>query len=100
MLPPGPATDTDVERVDGTIPSATSQPAVIREWLLSNMRMAALVAANKEAQAEWAVNNRGNMTGFNENWHTQVDSVDKVNAIYKKFKVPSNANFLRKEVKY
>ena len=100
MLPPGPATDTDVARVDGTIPSATSQPAVIREWLLSNMRMAALVAANKEAQAEWAVNNRGNMTGFNENWHKQVDSVDKVNAIYKKFKVPSNANFLRKEVKY
>jgi len=97
-LPPGAASDVDVERAESTVPPANSSPQIVRSWLLGQMKIKALIAAESEAKAEYMMKNAGSLVGFNESWAAQTQTEAQTQEIYKKYGVPPTANFVRKTV--
>jgi hypothetical protein len=97
-LPPGAASDVDVERAESTVPPANSSPQIVRSWLLGQMKIKALIAAESEAKAEYMMKNAGSLVGFNESWAAQTQTEAQTQEIYKKYGVPPDANFVRKTV--
>jgi hypothetical protein len=97
-LPPGAASDVDVERAERTVPPANSSPQVVRSWLLGQMKIKALIAAESEAKAEYMMKNAGSLVGFNESWADKTQTEAQVQEIYKKYGVPPTPNFIRKTV--
>lgn len=97
-LPPGAASDVDVERAESTVPPANSSPQIVRSWLLGQMKIKALIAAESEAKAEYMMKNAGSLVGFNESWAAQTQTEAQTQEIYKKYGVPPTPNFIRKTV--
>ena len=97
-LPPGAASDVDVERAESTVPPANSSPQIVRSWLLGQMKIKALIAAESEAKAEYMMKNAGSLVGFNESWAAQTQTEAQTQKIYKKYGVPPTPNFIRKTV--
>ena len=60
-LPPGPATDRDIELALSGFPPATANPAVISSFLTGMAKMQQLVGATEAARADWLANNRGSL---------------------------------------
>jgi len=97
-LPPGTASDVDVQRAESTVPPINSNPAIIRSWLLGQMKIRALMAAEAEAKATYMSGNAGSLAGFNEGWAVKTETPSQINAIYKQFGVPATTDFVRKEI--
>ena len=97
-LPPGAASDVDVARAESTVPPANSSPQIVRSWLLGQMKIKALIAAESEAKAEYMMKNAGSLVGFNESWDAQTKTEAQTQKIYKKYGVPPTPNFIRKTV--
>lgn len=97
-LPPGAASDVDVERAESTVPPANASPSVVRSWLLGQMKIKALMAAEAEAKAEYMMVNAGSLVGFNDEWAGKSQTVEQIQAIYSKFGVPPTGNYTRKVV--
>jgi hypothetical protein len=97
-LPPGAASDVDVARAESTVPPANSSPQIVRSWLLGQMKIKALIAAESEAKAAYMMKNAGSLVGFNESWAAQTKTEAQTQEIYKKYGVPPTPNFIRKTV--
>jgi len=97
-LPPGAASDVDVQRAESTVPPANSSPQIVRSWLLGQMKIKALIAAESEAKAEYMMKNAGSLVGFNKSWAAQTQTEAQTQEIYKKYGVAPTANFVRKTV--
>ena len=97
-LPPGAASDVDVARAESTVPPANSSPQIVRSWLLGQMKIKALIAAESEAKAEYMMKNAGSLVGFNDSWAAQTQTEAQTQEIYKKYGVPPTPNFVRKTV--
>ncbi|OUW92652.1 MAG: hypothetical protein CBD88_08185 [Flavobacteriales bacterium TMED228] len=97
-LPTGAASDVDVARAESTVPPANSSPEIVRSWLLGQMKIKALIAAESEAKAEYMMKNAGSLVGFNTSWAAQAGTEEQTQEIYKKYGVPPTPNFIKKTV--
>lgn len=64
MLPPGPASDKDIQLAREGVPPATASPQVMAGYLRGMAKLAAYDAAMNSAKAEWVAQNKhqGNAT--------------------------------------
>lgn len=64
LLPPGPATDRDISRIDAGFLSETADAKEIEDWLRSYANVQKAVAARENAKADWIseVGNTGKAT--------------------------------------
>lgn len=60
-LPPGPATDKDIQLAMSGFPPETANPAVISSFLNGMAKMQRLTGAVESARADWLANNRGSL---------------------------------------
>lgn len=58
-LPPGPATDRDIQLALSGFPTETGNPQVIASFLRGVAKMKGIESATENAKAEWLANNRG-----------------------------------------
>lgn len=67
-LPPGPATDRDIQLALSGFPAETGNPQIIASFLRGVAKMKGIEAAVENSKAEWLTNNRGLLgratTGF------------------------------------
>ena len=97
-LPPGAASDVDVARAESTVPPVNSSPEIVRSWLLGQMKIKALIAAESEAKAQYMMKNAGSLVGFNDSWASQTQTEAQTQEIYKKYGVPPTPNYVKKTV--
>lgn len=58
-LPPGPATDRDIQLALSGFPTETGNPQIIASFLRGVAKMKGIESATENAKAEWLANNRG-----------------------------------------
>lgn len=58
-LPPGPATDRDIQLALSGFPTETGNPQIIASFLRGVAKMKGIESAIENAKAEWLANNRG-----------------------------------------
>jgi len=61
-LPPGPATDRDIQLALAGFPSETGNPQIIASFLRGIAKMKAVESAVEGARGEWMANNKGLLT--------------------------------------
>ena len=77
-LPPGAASDKDVEMVMKGWPSDSSNPDVIARWLRGYAKIQALVAARNAEHAKWLSQNKGDDSGFTD-WVWSKEGKEAIN---------------------
>ena len=67
-LPPGAASDKDIELAQSTVPTSTMNPAMLESYFRGVAKISAINAYKENLKANHISENNGNMAGFIEKW--------------------------------
>tara|TARA_B110000503_G_scaffold11940_2_gene16118 strand:+ start:4930 stop:6033 length:1104 start_codon:yes stop_codon:yes gene_type:complete len=84
-LPPGVASDRDIELIKRGFPNSSWSGSEIEQWLRATARVSAVFSAKKDSFADYLNNNSGNAAGFNEQWKKTLKSEGFVDSLYKEY---------------
>ena len=71
-LPPGVASDKDIEMAKSGYMNNSWSAEQIEEFLRGQAKLSAFVAEKKNAKAQWVSNRGGDSSGFNEHWREVI----------------------------
>ena len=89
-LPPGAASDSDVELARSGFPDARYNADQIQKYLKGVAKASAIVSEYEQQRAEYISKNKGNQAGFLEEWNNFKESDAFVSNIEKKYGVTFN----------
>ena len=89
-LPPGAASDSDVELARSGFPDARYNADLIQKYLKGVAKASAIVSEYEQQRAEYISKNKGNQAGFLEEWNNFKESDAFVSTIEKKYGVTFN----------
>ena len=105
QLPPGAASDKDVQLAMRGWPDATYDAATIASFLKGQAKLAAIAAEKENARSKWLTDKKGDDSGFLDDWRKKVKEEgfeDRIMEIYDFEFVPvtelSQEEFLRKKI--
>ncbi len=84
-LPPGVASDKDIELIKSGFPNSSWSASEIEQWLRAVAKISAVSSAKKDAFADYLNENRGNAAGFNEQWKETLKSEGFTDKLYKEY---------------
>jgi hypothetical protein len=84
-LPPGVASDKDIELIKSGFPNSSWSAPEIEQWLRAVAKISAVSSAKKDAFADYLNENRGNAAGFNEQWKETLKSEGFTDKLYKEY---------------
>ena len=67
-LPPGAASDKDIELAQSTVPTSTMNPEMLESYFRGVAKIAALNSYKERLKVNHLSENNGNMAGFIEKW--------------------------------
>ena len=73
-LPPGVASDKDIELAMRGFPESTANPEEIAAFMRGLDKMSMLVAEREDARARFMLENKGLDVGFNEQWEARTNN--------------------------
>ena len=89
-LPPGAASDSDVQLARSGFPDARYNADLIQKYLKGVAKASAIVSEYEQQRAEYISKNKGNQAGFLEEWNNFKESDAFVSTIEKKYGVTFN----------
>lgn len=89
-LPPGVASDKDIEMVQSGFPDASYSPEMIQRYMRGLAKASFINAALESAKADYAMDNQGNLAGFQRHWKEISSAVDFIS----KLEEEHNINFI------
>ena len=105
QLPPGAASDKDVQLAMRGWPDATYDAATIASFLKGQAKLAAIAAEKENARSKWLTDKKGDDSGFLDDWRKKVKEEgfeDRIMEMYDFEFVPvtelSQEEFLRKKI--
>lgn len=105
QLPPGAASDKDVQLAMRGWPDATYDSETIASFLKGQAKLAAIAAEKENARSKWLTDKKGDDSGFLDDWRKKVKEKgfeDRIMEIYDFEFVPvteiSQEEFLRKKI--
>ena len=89
-LPPGAASDSDVELARSGYPDARYNADQIQKYLNGVAKSSAIVSEYEKQRAEYISKNKGNQAGFLDEWNKFKESDDFIPSIEKQYGVKFN----------
>ncbi len=84
-LPPGVASDKDIELLQRGFPNSSWRRQEIEQWLRVSAKISALSATKNIAKSKYLNSNNGNLSGFTEQWQKTLKSEGFVDDLYKEY---------------
>ena len=84
-LPPGVASDKDIELLQRGFPNSSWSRQEIEQWLRASAKMSALSATKNIAKSKYLNSNNGNLSGFTEQWQKTLKSEGFTDNLYKEY---------------
>lgn len=88
-LPPGVASDKDIEMAKSGYMNPKWNAEQIEMFLRGQAKLAAYAAEREDAKATWIENNAGSLAGFNTSWRETINSEGYKEMIRDKYNLPS-----------
>lgn len=87
-LPPGVASDKDIEMAKSGFMNPKWNPDQIEQFLRGQAKLAAFDAEREDAKATWMEENRGSLAGFNSFWRDTINQEGYKEEIRQKYNLP------------
>lgn len=88
-LPPGVASDKDVEMAKSGFMNNSWSAEEIEQFLRGQAKLAAYAAEREDAKATWMAENRGSLAGFNSFWRDTINQEGYKEEIRQKYNLPA-----------
>ncbi len=88
-LPPGVASDKDIEMAKSGYMNPKWNAEEIEMFLRGQAKLAAYAAEREDAKATWIENNAGSLAGFNTAWRETIESEGYKETIRSKYNLPA-----------
>ena len=88
-LPPGVASDKDIEMAKSGYMNPKWNAEQIEMFLRGQAKLAAYAAEREDAKATWIENNAGSLAGFNTSWRETINSEGYKEMIRDRYNLPS-----------
>jgi hypothetical protein len=87
-LPPGVASDKDIELASAGFPNKDWNPEQIQRWLKGQAKLRAIDSERARFKSKWISDNNGNASGWNDGWDEKRKEPGMMEAISKKYNLP------------
>jgi hypothetical protein len=88
-LPPGVASDKDIEMARSGFPNSSWNADEIASWLRGNAKLQAYQSERSRFEAQWISDNKGDASGWNNAWDELRASEGYAQAVVNKYNLPA-----------
>ncbi len=88
-LPPGVASDKDIEMAKSGFPNSSWNADEIASWLRGNAKLQAYQSERSRFEAQWISDNKGDASGWNNAWDELRGSEGYAQAVVDKYNLPA-----------
>lgn len=87
-LPPGVASDKDIELASAGFPNDKWNPEQIKRWLKGQAKLRAIDSERQRFKSKWISDNNGNASGWNDGWDKKRKEPGFMEAVSKEHNLP------------